>query len=370
MSIDINIPFGDLKRHYASMKAEIDDAIARTLTSGMFILGSRLEEFENRFSDYCDSRFCVGVGSGTEALHLALKALDIGPGDEVITVANTCVPTVSAISSVMAQIVLTDVDDMSMTMDHHDLRRKITSKTKAIIPVHLYGQAADLDAIHQIASDNGLYVVEDAAQAHGTKYRGKRIGSLSTLSCFSFYPSKNLGAFGDGGAVTTNDEGLAAKLRMIRNYGQRVRYHHDLKGINSRLDELQAAILTVKLARLDSLNARRREIAVRYAKGIINPLIRLPKEMEYGVHNYHLYVVRTSEREALQTHLERCGVGTIIHYPVPIHLQRAYADLGNRAGDFPVTEALSKEVVSLPLFPELTEREIDHIIQAVNRFRG
>jgi len=365
----MEIPFGNLQRQYLAIKAEIDEAVEETLNSGWFILGKRVEEFEKAFAEYCGARYAIGVASGTEALYLALKALDIGWGDEVITVANTCVPTVSAISLSNATIVLTDVHATSFTMDYHDLERKITSRTKAIMPVHLYGQAADLEPINAIAKRHGIPVIEDAAQAHGTEYRGQRIGSLGLLTCFSFYPSKNLGAFGDGGAVTTDDETLAQKVRMLRNYGQRDRYLHTMKGLNSRLDELQAAMLLAKLKHLDAWNARRRQIAQFYGAHIRNQTVTLPQEQEYGKHVYHLYVVRVRRRQEFQEYLASHGIRTLIHYPVPVHLQESYRDLGYKEGSFPVSEELAKEIVSLPLYPELTDEEVSYICNVVNEFR-
>jgi dTDP-4-amino-4,6-dideoxygalactose transaminase len=364
----MNILFGDLKRQYASIKPEIDSAVAETLAGGWYVLGEGVRSFEKAFAEYCGARSAVGVGSGTEALHLALSAFGVGSGDEVVTVANTCVPTVSAISVTGARIVLTDVDPTSCTMEYHDLERKVTPRTKAIIPVHLYGQSADLDPIHAIARKRGIPVIEDAAQAHGSEYNGRRIGSLSDLTCFSFYPSKNLGAFGDGGAVTANDEGLVQRLRMLRNYGEEKRYHHVIRGFNSRLDELQASVLRVKLAHLDAWNARRREIAEAYRTLIRNPLVSHPEEKTYGKHNYHLYVVRVCRRDDFQAYLASRGIGTFIHYPIPVHLQEAYADLGYAAGEFPVTELLAQQIVSLPMYPELTADEIRYVAETVNSF--
>ncbi|HTR80576.1 MAG TPA: DegT/DnrJ/EryC1/StrS family aminotransferase [Bacteroidota bacterium] len=362
----MKIPFGDLKRHYVSIKDEVDEAIAETLSSGWFILGKKLEEFEKSFADYCGARFCVGVASGTDALQVALRAAGVGGGDEVVTAANTCVPTVSAISMAGARLVLVDVDEKNYTMDYRDLEKKVSSRTKAIIPVHLYGQSADLDAIRSIAGKRGITVIEDAAQAHGTEYRGKRIGSLSPMTCFSFYPSKNLGAFGDGGAVTTNDETLAHRLRMLRNYGQERRYYHAIKGTNSRLDEIQAAVLSVKLRYLEAWNERRQAIAREYNRLITNPAVSKPVEMEYGRHNYHLFVVRTKDRSAMQARLASAGIETIIHYPIPVHLQESYLDLGYKLGDFPVAEEVSNEIFSLPIFPELRDDEVSYIAHHIN----
>jgi dTDP-4-amino-4,6-dideoxygalactose transaminase len=368
MSTEMEIHFGDLRRQYLAIKDEIDQAVRETLQSGWFVLGRKVEEFEKAFAEYCGARFVVGVGSGTEGLHLALMVLEVGRGDEVITVANTCMPTVSAISLCGATVVLADVDQSSFTMDYHELERRISQRTRVIMPVHLYGQSADLEPIGAIAKKHGVAVVEDAAQAHGTEYHGKRIGSHGTLTCFSFYPSKNLGAFGDGGAVATDDEMFAEKLRMLRNYGQRDRYHHTIKGLNSRLDELQAAILNKKLKHLDAWNARRREIAQMYADQIKNQAVLLPLEQSYGKHVYHMYVVRVQRREEFQAFLASRGIETLIHYPIPVHLQESYRDLGYSEGDFPITETVAKEVVSLPIYPELTDKEVLHVSNVINEF--
>jgi len=368
MSAKIKIPFGDLRRQYLQNKIEFDKCFQTVLDSGWFVLGKQLELFEEEFARYCGAGYAVGVGSGTEALHLALVALGVGRGDEVITVANTCVPTVSAISLSNATPVLTDVIEASFTMNAEDLKRRITRRTKVIIPVHLYGQSAHLDEIRRVAESNGIHIVEDAAQAHGTEYKGKKIGSSESLTCFSFYPSKNLGCFGDGGCITTNDGQIASKLKMLRNYGQRERYYHCMKGFNSRLDEIQAALLSVKLRHLDDWNNRRRSIARMYANNITNPLVIHPQEMGYGRHIYHLYVIRVKRRNAFQTFLHEQGIATMIHYPVPIHLQESYQDLGYKRGDFPISEALAKEIVSLPMYPELTDEEILYICDVINHF--
>ncbi len=348
------IPFGDLGRQLSTMREEIDAAIGSTLQSGWFILGKAGEKFEAEFAEYIGVRHCIGVGSGTEALHLALVAVGVGPGDEVITVANTCVPTVSAISFAGATPALVDCDPSSYNIDPTKLETAITNKTRAIMPVHLYGQAADMDPIISTARRHGIPVVEDCAQAHGTEYKGRKTGTFGDIAAFSFYPSKNLGAYGDGGAVLTNDDALADRLRMLRNYGQEKRYYHSIKGFNSRLDEIQAAILSVKLKHLDNWNKRRREIASMYGTLITNPLIRKPREMEYGRHIYHLYPIRVSRRDELQNYLDSNGIQTVIHYPIPVHLQKSYADLGKRKGSYPEAETHGNEELSLPMFPELT----------------
>jgi len=364
----MKIPFGNLKRQYEKYKSELDMALQSVLDSGWFVLGKIVEKFEHEFAGYCGVDYAVGLGSGTEALHLALTAVGIGPGDEVITAANTCIPTVSAISFCSATPVLTDVDPISFNMSIDDLIQKITCRTKAIMPVHLYGQSADLDPILEIANTRGIPVIEDAAQAHGTKYKGKRIGGISLLTCFSFYPSKNLACFGDGGCVTTNSSFLAERLRLLRNYGQRQRFYHSIKGFNSRLDEMQAAILCAKLPHLEKWNTRRREIADMYKKDIHNQCVLHPTEMIYGRHVYHLYVIRVKNRKAFQSFLHGHGIETSIHYPVPVHLQECYIDLRNKKGDFPVTENLAEEIVSIPIYPELTNEEIKYVCQIINEF--
>lgn len=365
----LKVPFGDLRRQYAWMRQEIDEAVHRVFERGWFILGVEGENFEREFARYLDVKHCVGVGSGTEAIHLALRAVGVKAGDEVITAANTCVPTVSGIWAAGATTVLVDVDEKSFTLDVNRLEAAITPKTRAILPVHLYGQAADLDPIMEIARNLDIKVIEDAAQAHGATYRGRKLGAIADVAAFSFYPSKNLGANGDGGAVTTNHEEIAERLRRLRNYGQEKRYYHSSKGTNSRLDEVQAAILSAKLKHLDDWNQRRRAIARLYDQEIVNPLIQQPAEMGYGTHNYHLYVIRCERRDQLQEHLAERGVTTLIHYPLPIHLQQAYQDLHKREGDYPVAESLARQVLSLPIFPELTYDEARHVIESINSFQ-
>ncbi|MGA3286520.1 MAG: DegT/DnrJ/EryC1/StrS family aminotransferase [Bacteroidota bacterium] len=362
------IPFGNLQRHCFAIQKDIQQAIQEVLESGWFILGKKGEAFEQEFANYLGAYATIGVGSGTDAIEICLRALTIGPGDEVITAANTCVPTVTAISSVHARVVLTDIHRDSFTMDPNDLAKRITKKTKAIIPVHLYGQAADLDPIYVIAKEKNIPVIEDAAQAHGTTYKGKKIGSEGQFVCFSFYPSKNLGALGDGGAIATNNRETAEKLKMLRNYGQFQRYYHSLKGVNSRLDEIQAAILSAKLKYLDQWNRRRRRIAQMYSENLQNPRVQLPSEMQYGEHVYHLYVVRVKQRTKFRDYLSSHNIGTEIHYPIPVHLQKAYDDTGYTLGDFPATEQVCNEVVSLPMYPELTDEEVMHICHVINSY--
>ena len=364
----MKVPFGDLSRHYRALRKEIDEAVHRVLERGWFILGDECRQFENEFAAYLGARHAVGVASGTDAIHLALMAAGVTSGDEVITAANTCVPTVSGISSAGAVPVLVDIDSVSFNLDPAKIEAAITPRTRAIVPVHLYGQAADLDPILELARKHDLRVVEDTAQGVGATYKGRKLGAIGDAGAFSFYPSKNLGAFGDGGAVVTNDDALAHRLRRLRNYGEERRYYHETKGVNSRLDEIQAAILRAKLPFLDGWNSRRREIAAIYDREITNPLIAKPVELGYGAHNRHLYVIRCERRDEFQRHLTNNGIATLIHYPVPIHLQEAYQDMGKGEGDYPISEECAREVLSLPIFPELADDEVRLVSRIVNEF--
>jgi dTDP-4-amino-4,6-dideoxygalactose transaminase len=362
------IPFSDLRLQYLSLKDEIDASIQRVLDSGWFILGREVEAFEKEFARYLGAGFAVGMGSGTEALHLALLACGVGPGDEVITVSHTAVATVAAIGLTGARPVLVDIDPRSYTMDPSLLQQAISPATKAIVPVHLYGQTADLDPILSLAKRHGLKVVEDAAQAHGAEYEGRKAGSLGDAGCFSFYPTKNLGAFGDGGLVVTSDEGLAEQLKLLRQYGWRERYVSSIKGTNSRLDELQAAILRAKLEKLDEWNEARREHAALYDELLGDAGVVTPMEMEYGKHCYHIYAVRSPHREQLRQFLRQNGVGALVHYPVPVHLQEAYRGLGLDEGSLPVTERVASEVLTLPVAPEVTEEQIRRVCDLACEF--
>lgn len=362
------IPFFDLKAQYNSIRPELDRAALEVMQSGWYILGRAVGAFENEFANYVGVRHAIGVGSGTEALHIALLALGIGAGDEVVTVPNTAVATVAAIELTGARAVLCDVHPDTMLMDAEKLAEVVTPNTRAIIPVHLFGQSADLDPIIKLARARGIFVLEDCAQAHGATYRGQRVGSYGDIAAFSFYPTKNLGAYGDGGAIVTNDPQLDEKVRLLRQYGWRERYASDIKGMNSRLDEMQAAILRVKLRHLDEWNAARRERAGLYTE--LLHTVAPPREMAYGEPVYHLYVVQSERRDALAAHLQARGIGTAIQYPHPIHLQPAYANLGYRAGSLPVAERLAREILSLPLYPELGLDEVRTIVQAVNEFDG
>jgi dTDP-4-amino-4,6-dideoxygalactose transaminase len=358
------ILFGDLKKQYLGIKREVDVAVNRVLESGWFILGAEQENFEKEFSEYCNKKYAIGVGNGTDALFLALKALNIGEGDEVISVANTAIPTISAIIATGAKPVLIDIGE-DYLIDVFKIERAINAKTKAIIPVHLYGQACDMDSILKIAERNNLYVIEDCAQAHGAEYKGKKV-PIGDIGCFSFYPSKNLGAFGDAGMILTDNDELKNKLKLLHNYGQSGTYISEINGYNSRLDEIQAAILRVKLKHLDEWNDKRRKIAEIYNEQLQG--VTKPKKNEWNNHVFHLYAIRTKKREQLIKHLKENGIGAKIHYPAPIHLQPAFKNLGYKEGDFPETERVAKEILSLPMFPELENNEISEIIKCINDF--
>jgi dTDP-4-amino-4,6-dideoxygalactose transaminase len=363
----MRVPFDALERQYSKIADELDRAIKGVLSSGRYILGENVAKFEEEFARYCGTKHAVGISSGTAALHLALLACGVGPGDEVITAANTYIATIFAISYVGAKPVLVDIDPESYTLDVAQVERAITERTRAIIPVHLYGQCADMDPILELAKSHKLRVIEDAAQAHGAEYKGRKAGSLGDLGCFSFYPSKNLGACGDGGAVVTNDEELYQKLRIYRYMGQPRKHLHMVIGYQERLDELQAAILRVKLRYLDRWNEERRRLAALYNQLLADTEVLLPKEQPYGRHVYHLYVIRVRRRDAVKARLAEAGIETQIHYPTPAHLQPAYADLGYGKGSFPITERYSGEILSLPLYPELKEEEVREIARELKR---
>jgi len=361
------IPFVDLKAQYLSIKDEIDAAISNVLESSQFVLGKEVSAFEEEFAAYCQAKYGIGVNSGTSALHLALLAADIGPGDEVITVPFTFVATVAAICYTGARPVFVDIEPRSFTMDVTQVEGAITERTRAILPVHIYGQPADMDPIIEIARRHKLLVIEDAAQAHGAEYKGKRVGGLGDLGCFSFYPGKNLGAYGEGGMVVTNDPDYARTVRMLRDWGQEHKYYHDLKGYNYRMEGIQGAILRVKLRHLKEWTEARRTHAVRYNQLLVNSGVETPLEMPYARHVYHVYAIRTSQREALQKALGEKGIQTGIHYPIPVHLQKAYADLGYRRGDFPHSEQSANEVLSLPIFPEISDAQIREVYAGLPR---
>jgi dTDP-4-amino-4,6-dideoxygalactose transaminase len=362
----MNVPFVDLQAQYKSIKAEIDEAIARVLASASFILGREVEAFEAAFAEYTGARFCIGVANGTAAIQLAAQACGLGANMEVIVPANTFFASAEGISTAGARPVFVDADPISYNIDVTKIEAAITERTRAILPVHLYGQAADLDPIFEIAERYNLIVIEDAAQAHGSRYKGRRVGALAHAACFSFYPGKNLGAYGEGGAVTTNDEEVARRVRLLRDHGSRRKYHHEIVGYNFRLEGIQGAVLGVKLRHLDRWNALRREHAARYNALLSESSLQCPREMPYSEHVYHLYVVQAEERDALQKTLNEAGVQTGIHYPIPIHLQPAYASLGHRRGDFPEAERQAARVLSLPMFPELTESQIMHVADMIH----
>jgi dTDP-4-amino-4,6-dideoxygalactose transaminase len=361
------IPLVDLKAQYRGIKPEIDEAIARVLESGQFVLGDEVAAFEREFAAYSGAAHGVGVSSGTAALHLALVAAGIGPGDEVITVPFTFVASVAAITYTGATPVLVDVDPDSLTLNPEGLAAAITPRTKAIVPVHLYGQPADMDPIIATARARNLVVIEDAAQAHGARYRRRPVGSVGDATCFSFYPSKNLGACGEGGIVLTNRTDIADRVRLLRSWGERARYHHDIPAFNARLQGLQGAILRVKLRHLESWTERRRAHAARYGELLADAGLVLPVERSGDRHVYHLYTVRSRERDALGAALAADGIETGLHYPIPVHLQPAYTSLGYARGAFPIAEQAAAEVLSLPLFPEMTDTQVVSVAAAVAR---
>jgi dTDP-4-amino-4,6-dideoxygalactose transaminase len=360
MAAKMTIRSVDLKREYREVGAEINEAISRVLHSGWFVLGNEVAKFEKEFSEYAGIKHAIGVNSGSDALFLALKALGIGSTDEVITVSHTVVSTPDAIVRCGATPVFVDITPDTYCIDVERIEEKITERTKAILPVHLYGHPVDLDHITQLARRYELSVVEDACQAHGAEYKGKKVGSFGEIGCFSFYPTKNLGCYGDGGIVVTNDSDLAKNVEMLRNYGQSQRYQHDVVGVNSRLDELQAAILRVKLMRLDEWNKTRRELAKYYTELLEQTDIKLPVEKSYAKHVWHQFVVQLPQRDELQGYLKRNGVQTQIHYPIPVHKQKAYEGVGDSA-NLPVTETACAEILSLPLYPTLALAEISRV---------
>lgn len=362
----MKVPFLDLQAHHAPLRGEFSDAIEQVIDASAFAGGPTVSGFEERFSRFCQARHAVGVGSGTDALWLALLALGIGPGDEVITVPMTFIATAEAISRTGARPVFVDIDAATYTLDPAGLERAVTARTKAILPVHLFGQMADMAPIVQFARARGIALVEDAAQAHGAEDQGHRAGSLGAAGCFSFYPGKNLGAFGEAGAVVTRNAKLAGRIRVLRDHGQVRKYQHAGLGWNCRMDGIQAAVLQVKLRDLERNNERRREHAAHYARGLAGiPHLVLPFAGPRRSHVYHIYAVRVPDRKPFMHHLESRGIGCGIHYPVPVHLQKAYAGLGLGRGSFPVAERCAREFVSLPMYPELTMAQIDTVVKAV-----
>jgi dTDP-4-amino-4,6-dideoxygalactose transaminase len=359
----VDVPFLDLKAQMATIRPEVDAAVARVLDSTQFIMGEELTAFEREFAAFCGTSECVGVDSGLSALELVLRAWGIGPGDEIITGAHTYIATVTAISMIGAEPVLVEVDPQTYLFDPRTIEAAITPRTRAIIPVHIYGQTVDMDPVMEIAQRHNLLVLEDACQAHGARYHDRRAGSLGHAAAFSFYPGKNLGAAGDGGAITTNDAALAAKLRMLRNYGQTVKYHHETLGFNRRLDSLQAAILRVKLQRLDDWNAGRRRVADAYLRELADLPLVLPAVGADNEPVWHLFVVRAADRDGVQAHLRAAGVDAGLHYPIPIHHQHAYPQFAHLS--FPVSEVIAAECLSLPMYAEMTDEQIATVVQAL-----
>ncbi len=365
------IPFVDMTARHAPIREELIRVLTEVVDSGSYVGGRFVEEFERSFADYCGTAHCIGVGSGTEALWLTMAAMGIGPGDEVITSPMTFAATVEAICLTGAKPVFADIDERTYTMDPEAFSRAITPRTKAVIPVHLFGQPAEMDAILRIAGERGIRVIEDAAQSHGAEYFGRKTGSMGDAGCFSFYPSKNLGAMGEGGAVITHDDDLAMKLRMLRDHGQTGKNRHTLVGWNSRLDAIQAAVLGVKLRYLDRDNRLRRDLALRYQQGLAGlPDLLLPRVVEGGSHVYHVYALRVCDRPSLLESLETAEIGFGIHYPTPVHLQPAYRSLGYESGDFPVAERCAAEFVSLPIYPELNYAQSSRVIDAIKSCVG
>ncbi|MEK6279733.1 MAG: DegT/DnrJ/EryC1/StrS family aminotransferase [Acidobacteriota bacterium] len=362
------IPLTDLKKQYETIKTEIDAAISEVVQSSHFILGEHVEAFEADFADYCQTRFAFGVNSGTSALHLALLAAGVGPGDEVITVSFTFIASAAAISYTGATPVFVDVNPQTCTIDPNKIEAAITPQTKAIMPVHLYGTCADMDPIIDIARRHNLIVIEDAAQAHGAEYNGRRAGSIGDLACFSFYPGKNLGAYGEAGALVTNNEQFVEVIKQLRDQGQSKKYHHERVGYNYRMEALQGAVLHVKLKHLDEWNTARRGHAADYQRELVDVGPRLIAEPAKCKSVYHVFPLFVEQRDEMREYLQAAGISTGIHYPIPVHLQRAYVDLGYKEGDLPHTERLCKEMLSLPMYPELTGEEIMHISSSVREF--
>lgn len=362
------IPLMDLKAQHDGLAAEINRAIKSVFAEGQFILGPATQRFEEEFADHLGAKFCAGVASGTDALQIALRALEIGPGDEVIVPALTFAASAFAVAHAGARPVFVDVDEKTCNIDPAKIKAAITKKTKAIMPVHLYGQPARMGEILFIAREHGLYVVEDACQAHGALFHGKRAGTTGDVGCFSFYPSKNLGACGDGGAIVTSNPEIHEKVKILRHCGQKIRYRHEKLGFASRLDSLQAAILSVKLPHLENWNAKRRELAAHYSKLLKDLPLVLPQEAAGAVSVYHLYVVRTPARKNLSDALAAQGIETAVHYDMPLHLQACFRPLGYKAGDFPVAEKIAQRALSLPMYPELPKADATRVVEAIARF--
>lgn len=365
----MNIPFASFVPMHEEIRKDLDAAFKKVVDKSYFIQGEECEKFEEEYAAYCGTKYCVGVATGLDAIYLILKALDIKAGDEVIVPSNTYIATALAVSFTGAMPVFVEPVIDTYNIDVTRIEEKITEKTKAIIAVHLQGRAADMDAINAIAKKHGLYVLEDAAQAHGARYKGQRVGALSDAAAWSFYPGKNLGALGDGGCITTNNKQIADKVRALGNYGSDYKYHHIYQGTNSRLDEMQAAFLRVKLPHLDRWNEARRRIAEAYLSGINNPLIKLPlATSEDYEHIYHVFVIRCDRRDELEKYLRDNGIGTVKHYPVPMHLQKAYEELHIQEGELPIAEEISKTVLSIPMYYGMSDEEVAYVIDSLNRF--
>jgi len=364
----LKVPFNVLRPQYFEYKEEYDQAVAEVLDSGWYILGEKTSSFEREFAEYVGVKYCVGLNSGLDALILAFRALSISEGDEVIVPANTYIASVLGVTENGATPVFVEPDEY-YNINPLEIEKAITEKTKAILPVHLYGQPAKMEEVMTIAEKHKLFVVEDCAQAHGATINGRHIGTFGTINCFSFFPTKNLGAFGDAGAIVTDNEGFSRKVQLLRNYGSVRKYDHEIEGVNSRLDEIQAALLSVKLKHIKELEEERRRVAEKYLNEITNPLIELPKVKEGFTHVWHLFVVQCLERDALQEYLADVGVGTQIHYPVPPHLSGAYKRFGYKRSDFPITEAYAQTILSLPLYNGITEEETDYVVDRINQFR-
>lgn len=364
----MQIKYLDLQAQYHSLKPEIDSAVAAVLESSAFTLGPAVKQFEESFAAYCGSAYCAGVNNGTNALLLALRALDVGPGDEVITAANTFIATVAAVIQAGARPILVDVDPVSRNIDPILLKMAVSRKTRVIIPVHLFGRPADMDPIMKTADEYHLAVLEDCAQAHGARYKGRRVGSIGRMAAFSFYPGKNLGAYGEAGGITTGDARLDNQVRVLRDHGSAKKYYHDVIGYNARMEGIQGAVLNVKLKYLDQWNTERRRVAGLYNKRLKGLPVRVPELAENYEQVFHLYVIETPRRDRLQQHLKEQGIVTLIHYPVPNHLQKALDYLGYNKGDFPVTEQLADEILSLPIYPEMTDEQVAFVAHTIRKF--
>ena len=361
------VPFLDLPAQYRQIKPEIDAAIARVIDCAQFVLGPEVAAFEERFAAYCDSKYCIALNSGTSALHLALLAAGIGPGDEVITVSMTFVATTAAILYCGARPVFVDIDSDTWTIDPNLVEAAVTPRTRAILPVHLHGLVADMDPIIAVARRHGLVVIEDAAQSHGAEYKGRSAGSIGDIGCFSFYPGKNLGAYGEGGAAVTDDPELARRMTLLRDWGQESKYRHVLPGYNYRMDAIQGAVLTVKMDYIDQWTEGRRSVAAHYDRLLADSRCQSPASPPYSRHVYHVYAVRVADRDKVQEALQSAGIGTSIHYPIPVHRQKAYADLGYGLGDLPVSEAAADQFLSLPIYAELQPDRVAQVVMELKR---